>query len=120
MITIKELAEYFESQLNALIPDGEEYEFKIWAEAGKYKKPYRQGNKVYYFINGQLATNASAVTPNALVMGVNGLTLSFLVPLLPPKTNPAQTDGELAMYQDGQLYFIQQISALLLQYFTKT
>lgn len=120
MITIKELAEYFETQLNALIPDGEEYEFKIWAEAGKYKKPYRQSNKVYYFINGQLATNASAVTPNALVMGVNGLTLSFLVPVLPPKTNPAQTDSELAEYQDGQLYFIQQVSALLLQYFTKT
>lgn len=120
MITIKELAEYFETQLNALIPDGEGYEFKIWAEAGKYKKPYRQSNKVYYFINGQLATNASAVTPNALVMGVNGLTLSFLVPVLPPKTNPAQTDSELAEYQDGQLYFIQQVSALLLQYFTKT
>lgn len=120
MITIKELAEYFEAQLNALIPDDEGYEFKIWAEAGKYKKPYRQGNKVYYFINGQLATNASAVTPNALVIGVNGLILSFLVPVLPPKTNPAQTDSELAEYQDGQLYFIQQVSALLLQYFTKT
>lgn len=120
MITMATLAEYFENELNALIPSGENYEFKIWAEAGHYKMPYRQGNTVYYFINALLATSASAVTPNALVMGVNGLTLSVLVPTLPPKTNVDQTDEELEEIQDGQLYMIQQVGNILLRYFTKT
>ena len=31
MITMATLAEYFENELNALIPSGENYEFKIWA-----------------------------------------------------------------------------------------
>lgn len=120
MITMATFAEYFENELNALIPSGENYEFKIWAEAGHYKMPYRQGNTVYYFINALLATSASAVAPNALVMGVNGLTLSVLVPTLPPKTNVDQTDEELDEIQDGQLYMIQQVGNILLRYFTKT
>lgn len=120
MISMATLAEYFENELNALITSGENYEFKIWAETGHYKMPYRQGNTVYYFINAQLATSASAVTPNALVMGVNGLTLSLLVPTLPPKTNADQTDEELDEIQDGQLYMIQQVGNILLRYFTKT
>lgn len=121
MITVAALASYFENALNALIPSGENYTFKIWAEAGNFTKPYRvpNTNTVVYTINGQLSVNASAVTPNALVMGVNGLTLEFLVPVQPPKSSPTQPDSELAPVQNGQLYFIQQVSQILLRYFVK-
>lgn len=121
MITVAAIASYFENALNALIPSGENYQFKIWAEAGNFLKPYRvpNTNTVVYPINGQLSVNSSAVTPNALVMGVNGLTLEFLVPTQPPKASPAQPDSELAPVQDNQLYFIQQVSKILLKYFVR-
>lgn len=121
MITMPTLAAYFENALNALIPSGENYQFKIWAEAGNFLKPYRlpNSNSTIYPINGQLSVNSSAVTPNALVMGTNGLTLEFLVPVLPPRNSLTQPDSELAPVQDGQLYFIQQVSQILLDYFVR-
>lgn len=120
MITVAALAEYFEDELNALISSDEKFEFKIWAEAGHYKSQRRQGNEIYYYINGLLAVSTSAYTPNALVMGVNGLSLTFLVPTLPPKTDVSQTDSELVPEQKGQLYMIQNIANILLGYFDKT
>lgn len=118
MITTAMLAEYFQNALNALVPSDGGYEFKIWAEAGEYKRYYRQGNEVVYYINGQLSVAGSALTPNALVMGTNGLTLEFLVPADTPKTSYNQTDEDLARVKSGQFYFIQQVSQLLLNYFT--
>lgn len=120
MISMTALASYFESALNALIPSGQNYSFKIWTEAGEYKDPYRQGNTIYWPINGLLAVRTSAYTPNALVMGVNNLSLTFLVPKLPPKTSYSQTDSSLEPIQDGELYFIQQVGNILLKYFNKT
>lgn len=120
MITTAMLAEYFENALNDLVPSDGGYEFKIWAEAGEYKRYYRQGNDVVYYINGQLSVAGSALTPNTLVMGTNGLTLEFLVPADPPKTSFKQTDDDLARVQNGQFYFIQQVSQILLGYFTAT
>ena len=42
MITVKQLAEIFENGLNNQL-DNPEIKFKIWANAGEYKKPYRDG-----------------------------------------------------------------------------
>lgn len=118
MISTAMLASYFENALNALIPDNG-CKFKIWADVGDWKRSYRQGNKLSYYINGQLSVNSSAVTPNELIMGVNGLTLEFFVPVSIPKTSSAQTDSELQDIQNGQFYFVELISGVLLKYFTK-
>ena len=118
MISITQLAARFETALNALRAEGEEWEFKIWANAGKYRKPRRQGNKVYYTLNGNLSTTTTAIEANVLVMGVNGLSLEFLVPSEPPRTNAQQTDAQLAKIQDGQFYFVSRITQILTEYFT--
>lgn len=117
MITIAQLAQRIEDDLNALVPSDGGYVFKIWADVGKYKRYFRQGNKVTYYINGQLSVRGTALTPNALVMGVNGLTLEFLVPIDKPKTSYQQTDEELATIQNGQVAYIQEISGILVSYF---
>ena len=120
MITSAMLAAYFENALNAIVPTGAGYEFKIWAEAGEFKKYYRQGNNIVYYINGLLSVNGSALTPNALIMGTNGVTIEFLVPADEPKTSYDQPDDNFERIQNGQFYFIQQVSELLLNYFTSS
>lgn len=80
MISLKELSNRFESGLNAelkTVLKSEEIQFKIWAEAGQFQKPLRDGNTITYFINGNLRTSSSANDANDLVMGVNGLTLDL-------------------------------------------
>lgn len=118
MITSEALANYFETQLNDLVPTGAGYEFKIWAEAGEFKRYYKNGNDIIYYINGLLSVKGSALTPNMLVMGTNGVTVEFLVPVDTPKTGYDQTDEELARVQNGQFYFIQQVGEILQKYFT--
>lgn len=121
MITIGKLAEYFENELNALVPDNAGYEFKIWTDAGDYSDPYMlpNSNKVIWPINGLLSVATSALTPNLLVMGVNTLRLEFLVPAPPPRTDAAQKEEDLAEIQNGQFFFIQQVREILLKYFVR-
>lgn len=118
MISIVQLAAIFENALNALRAPTEEWEFKIWANVGKYKKSRKQGNKVFYFINGSLAPTTTAIDPNILPMGVNGLNLVFLVPTNIPRTNITQSDTDLEKIKEGQIVFVNRIAQILTAYFT--
>lgn len=118
MITVKQLAEIFENGLNNLL-NNPEIKFKIWANAGEYKKPYRDGNTVTHYITGNLRTSTSTNDANRLAMGVNGLTLDFMVPITPPKTNAMQTEAELAKIDDEQYPFITYIANAINRYFQR-
>lgn len=118
MITVKQLAEIFENGLNNQL-DNPEIKFKIWANAGEYKKPYRDGNTVTHYITGNLRTSTSTNDANRLAMGVNGLTLDFMVPITPPKTNAMQTEAELAKIDDEQYPFITYIANAINGYFQR-
>ena len=120
MISLKELSNRFESGLNAelkTVLKSEEIQFKIWAEAGQFQKPLRDGNTITYFINGNLRTSSSANDANDLVMGVNGLTLDFAIPTRPPRTNSSQTAADLEKIYDGQYPFVQAVTEAINNYF---
>ncbi len=117
MISVKQLAEVFENGLNEVL-NNPEIQFKIWASAGKYQKPQRDGNTVNYEIVGNLRTSTSANDANSvLVMGVNGVAIEFMVPVYPPRTNAKQTEAELAKIKDGQYPFIEYICNAINGYF---
>lgn len=116
MITLAQLAQIFEDGLNDQLQN-DEIKFKIWAHAGEYKKPVRDGNSIVYEIVGNLRTSTSANDANDLVMGVNGLSLEFAVPVQQPRTNGTQTAEELAKIKDGQYPFITYIVNAINSYF---
>lgn len=118
MISVKQLANYFEEGLNAKLPN-DEIQFKIWAEAGEYQKPERDGNVITHYILGNLRSSASANDATDLVMGVNGLSLDFKVPIVPPRTNATQTAAELQKIKGGQYPFLTYITNALNNYFQK-
>ncbi len=118
MITTEQLANLFETELNALL-DYENLSFKIWASVGKKQEGLRQGNDVFSYINGNIRVVASSITANRLVMGVNNLTVTFDIPLDPPKTTAAQTAEFLATIKNGQYWFAQYIMEILSGYFQK-
>ncbi len=118
MISVKQLAEYFENGLNKTLGNPE-IQFKIWADAGEYKKPERDGNVITNYILGNLRTSTSANDATDLVMGVNGLSLDFKIPVQAPKTNATQTAAELQKIQDGQYPYLAYITNALNGYFQK-
>ena len=118
MITVKHLSNVFENGLNTVL-NNPEIQFKIWAEAGQHVKARREGNTVTYFINGTLRTSTSANDANDLVMGVNGLSLEFAVPIQQPRTNAAQTAEELSKIKDGQYPFVTYIINAINSYFQR-
>ena len=120
MISVAQIVEYIETGLNAAIPTDQGWQFKIWANAGKRTKPQRNGNNVVYYVEGVLQTTTSAIEPNTLIMGVNGLSLDFAVKAQPPRTSAAQTSQSLEEVQDGQIYFINLVANVLSEYFTKS
>ncbi len=118
MISLKRLANYFEEGLNAQMPN-DEIKFKIWADAGEYQKPERDGNIITHYILGNLCTSSSANDATDLVMGVNGLSLDFKIPVQAPRTNATQTAAELQKIKDGQYPFLTYITDILNTYFQK-
>ncbi len=118
MISVKQLAEYFENGLNKTLGNPE-IQFKIWADAGEYKKPERDGNVITHYILGNLRTSTSANDATDLVMGVNGLSLDFKIPVQAPRTNATQTAEELQKIQDGQYPYLAYITNALNGYFQK-
>lgn len=116
MITVEQLSNVFENGLNTVL-NNPEIQFKIWAEAGQHVGSRREGNTVTYFINGNLRTSTSANDANDLVMGVNGLSLEFAVPIQQPRTNATQTAEELAKIKDGQYPFVTYIINAINSYF---
>lgn len=117
MITVKQLASEFENGLNAVL-NNKEIQFKIWATAGEYRKPVRDGNVIVHEIVGNLRTSASSNDANnVLTMGVNGLTLDFMLPIYPPHINAKQTEAELAKIKDGQYPFVEYLLNAINAYF---
>ena len=116
MITTQQIAEYIENGLNAAL-QYEGLSFKIWATAGERDKPVRSGNAVNYSIDGNFRVVTSSLTPNILAMGVNAFTLTFDVPVNPPKTSASQTAEDLARVRDGQYWFVLYIERIISSYF---
>ncbi len=90
----------------------------IWATAGEYQRPVRDGNVITHEIIGNMRTSTSSNDANnVLAMGVNGLSLDFMLPVYPPRTNAAQTAEQLAKISDGQYPFLELILNVLNAYF---
>lgn len=116
MITLKQIANYFEEGLNAALNEPN-IKFHIWAEVGKFNKPFRSGNTVTHYIIGNMRTSSSSNDANLLLMGTNGITIDFAIPLKRPRTNPSQTPQELQAIENGQYQFVQQIVSAINTYF---
>lgn len=116
MINLTKLANQFEEGLNKTL-NNPQIQFKIWSDAGKFQRPWREGNTITHFINGNLRTSTSANDANDLVMGVNGLALEFGIPTKIPRTNGTQTEEDLAKIKDGQYPFITYITSAINKYF---
>lgn len=116
MITLAQLANYFEEGLNTTL-NNPEIQFKIWSDAGELKEPFRDGNTVTHYINGNLRTSTSANDANDLIMGVNGLSLEFAIPTQKPHTNATQTAEELQKIKDGQYPYIIYITSAINRFF---
>lgn len=116
MISIVQLSELFERELNAIL-NNPEIQFKIWSEVGQYQPYHRDGNTVTHYINGNLRTNTSANDANNLAMGVNGLSLVFSVPVKRPRANVNQTAEDLQEINDGQYPYVQYITSAINDYF---
>ncbi len=117
MITLTKLANYFEEGLNKTL-NNPEIQFKIWADAGKFQKPFREGNSITHYVNGNLKTSTSANDANDLVMGVNGLSLEFAIETQMPRTNGTQTAEELAKIKEGQYPYISYITSAINKFFS--
>lgn len=117
MITLTKLANYFEDGLNKTL-NNPEIQFKIWADAGKFQKPFREGNSITHYVNGNLKTSTSANDANDLVMGVNGLSLEFAIETQMPRTNGTQTAEELAKIKEGQYPYISYITSAINKFFS--
>lgn len=116
MIKLSDIAKYIEDGLNAALGDVG-YSFKIWADAGEMIHALRTGNDVRHWIPANLRSVSSANEGNILVMGANGLMLDVAIPVKRPKTSAVQTPEELEKIQDGQYPFVEEIKAVLDDYF---
>lgn len=116
MIKLSDIAKYIEDGLNAALGDAG-YSFKIWADAGEMIHALRTGNDVRHWIPANLRSVSSANEGNILVMGANGLMLDVAIPVKRPKTSALQTPEELEKIQDGQYPFVEEVKAVLDDYF---
>lgn len=116
MIKLSYVANLIENGLNAALGDVG-YTFKIWADAGQMVRALRSGNAVAAVIPATLRSVSSANEGNILVMGANGLMLDVAIPVKRPKTSAEQTPAELEKVQDGQYPFVEEVKAILDDYF---
>lgn len=105
MINIATLAQTFEDGLNAILNEPQ-LSFKIWATTGERDKPFREGNKVYEYITGNLRVSSTSNSANLLVMGVSGFTLEFALHVQRPRTNANQTHKSFMEIEDGLYKYI--------------
>lgn len=119
MISLKQLAEHFMTRLNDAL-NNPEIEFVIYPDAGEHAPPARSGNTVVCPIEGTLTVQSSANDANnALTLGVNGLDLEIMVPLLPPRTNATQTAEDLQKIKDDSYPFVTYIRNAINSVFSK-
>lgn len=118
MISVTEIAKLLEEGLNESLGNPEIC-FHIWANAGEYMRALRSGNTAPYTIHGNLRVATSANDANILVMGTNGLSLDFLLPIEPPRTNGKQTEEQLQTVRDEQYPFPALAISAIDAYFAK-
>lgn len=118
MISVTEIAKLLEEGLNEALGNPEIC-FHIWANVGEYRTALRSGNTAPYTIHGNLRVATSANDANILVMGMNGLSLDFLLPIEPPRTNSKQTEEQLQTVQNEQYPFPALAISAIDTYFAK-
>lgn len=116
MISIASLAHTLENELNNIAKRGN-YDFKVWADAGEYIEPRRDGNYVYHTINCQLTPTTTAIDANIIEMGIFGARLEVLVPTNIPRESLSQIDANLAKIQNYQVDFVMNVATVLTSYF---
>lgn len=116
MITLEQIAQYFEDGLNTVY-NNKNIKFAIAANAGIVRKAFREQNNITSFITGSLTVNSSSNDANLLVMGANGLTLQFAIPAKRPRTTPKQAAAELQKIRDGQYPFVNEVLKAINDYF---
>ncbi len=116
MISLVEIAKTFETGLNEALGE-DNIKFHIWATAGEYEKPFRDGNTVTQYIIGNLRTTSSSNDANMLIMGVNGLTLDFAIPVRRPRTQAGESPESLQKIVQGQYPFVDEVISVINSYF---
>lgn len=116
MLDLEEIAKVIEAGLNVEIGD-KNIVFKIWTNAGERSKPIRNGNEVTYFIDGLLRPTGSENLGTIIDMGSWALTLEFLVPIPPPRTQAAQPANVLQRITEDQYRFFERVASAIDAYF---
>lgn len=117
MLDLEEIAREIENGLNDQIGD-RHIRFKIRTNAGEHSKPLRQGNEVTYFIDGILRPTGSENLGTIIDMGSWALTLEFLVPIPPPRTQAAQPAHTLQRVTEDQYTFFSKCALAIDAYFS--
>lgn len=118
MITLEQIAKYFEDGLNQTY-NNPHIQFSIAPNAGIVRPPVREQNNITYYITGSMTVNSSSNDANLLVMGANGLSLEFAIPTRRPRTDPNQSPEELQKFREGQYLFVNEVVQAINTYFQK-
>lgn len=114
MITLEQIAQYFEDGLNAVY-NKKYIKFSIATNAGTVHEPIRKQNTVTHFITGSLVVNSSSNDANLLVMGANGLSLQFPIPTRQPRATA--NEKVLPRTQNGRFPFVDETMKAINDYF---
>lgn len=122
MITLVQFAETIETGLNSALNEVgiADIEFKVWATAGQLSDAVRTGNTIENYITANLTSDSSSNDENILVMGYNGLTLQFALPIKAPRTSAAQTVEALARVKNSQYPFVDLVLSAVDSYFQRS
>lgn len=114
MITLEQIAQYFEDGLNAVY-NKKYIKFSIATNAGIVRESIREQNTVTHFITGSLVVNSSSNDANLLVMGANGLSLQFPIPTRQPRATA--NEKVLPRTQNGRFPFVDETMKAINDYF---
>lgn len=131
MITLSAIAKIIEDDLNTELKNAlglnEEQEevlgdaeirFRIYAVTGDHEVRFRRKNTLPYEIEGNLRLTSSMNEATDVPMGINRLSLDFLVPVKPPRTNAAQTEKNLPVRDErGEFAFVNIVLSAIDTYF---
>lgn len=114
MITLEQIAQYFEDGLNSVY-NKKYIKFSIAANAGIVREPIREQNTVTHFVTGSLTVNSSSNDANLLVMGANVLSLQFPIPTRQPRTTA--NEKVLPRTKNGRFPFVDEVMKVINDYF---
>lgn len=86
MIPINKLLEFVNNGLNAQLTEDSNVQFQIYADGGDYEPPQREGNKVYFNINGVGSITENNIVPiNNLLVATQTLSVVVMLGIDPNK-----------------------------------